>query len=112
MSGVENLMKRPRLTCGRHCTCSACAQTDWTRPDLAPCGMHGEGCPAAYQPITRNAYEREIIEYLQGLDDFALADAVIEVDAHRGLLCFVIASRLGALRADIEWHRETEGDKG
>jgi hypothetical protein len=40
-----------RITHGRHCTCSACAREDWTRPDLGPCGMHGEGCPPVYAPL-------------------------------------------------------------
>lgn len=40
-----------RITHGRHCTCSACARQDWSEPQLAPCGMHGEGCPALYQPL-------------------------------------------------------------
>jgi hypothetical protein len=39
-----------RITHGRHCTCSACGREDWTNPDLAPCGMHGAGCPALYDP--------------------------------------------------------------
>lgn len=39
------------VTHGRHCTCSACAREDWTNADLAPCGMHGEDCPALYQPL-------------------------------------------------------------
>lgn len=43
-AGVE------RITHGRHCTCSACAREDWTNADLAPCGMHGDDCPALYQP--------------------------------------------------------------
>lgn len=40
-----------RLTHGRHCRCSSCAREDWTNPQLAPCGMHGEACPAVYAPI-------------------------------------------------------------
>jgi hypothetical protein len=40
-----------KISHGRHCTCSACAREDWTKPDLACCGMHGEDCPALYQPI-------------------------------------------------------------
>lgn len=39
-----------RLTHGRHCPCSACAREDWTNPDLAPCGMHGQSCPREYAP--------------------------------------------------------------
>lgn len=39
------------LTHGRHCSCSSCAREDWTRPDLAPCGMHGPECPPVYMPI-------------------------------------------------------------
>lgn len=35
---------------GRHCPCTACAQEDWARPDLAPCGLHGESCPNTYAP--------------------------------------------------------------
>lgn len=42
-----------RITHGRHCTCGSCAREDWTNPDLAPCGMHGEDCPALYQPWGR-----------------------------------------------------------
>jgi hypothetical protein len=41
------------VTHGRHCPCTACKQEDWTNPRLAPCGMHGPGCPAAYAPIER-----------------------------------------------------------
>lgn len=40
-----------RVTHGRHCPCSACKREDWTRPELGPCGMHGEGCPAVYAPL-------------------------------------------------------------
>lgn len=39
-----------RVTHGRHCFCSACAQQDWSEPQLAPCGMHGPGCPPRYAP--------------------------------------------------------------
>lgn len=39
-----------RITHGRHCTCSACAREDWSRI-TAPCGMHGEACPAVYAPL-------------------------------------------------------------
>lgn len=39
------------VTHGRHCPCSACAKEDWTRPDLAPCGIHGVGCPNEYAPV-------------------------------------------------------------
>lgn len=28
---------KPKLTHGRHCSCSACAAEDWTRPELACC---------------------------------------------------------------------------
>lgn len=42
-----------RVTHGRHCKCAACAREDWTNPDLACCGMHGEDCPALYQPWGR-----------------------------------------------------------
>lgn len=38
-----------RIAHGRHCTCGACARQDWTDPNLV-CGMHGENCPALYQP--------------------------------------------------------------
>ena len=48
---VEVQALHPRITHGRHCTCSACAREDWTNPDLAPCGMHGEDCLALYQPL-------------------------------------------------------------
>ncbi|MFI0434093.1 MAG: hypothetical protein ACH36H_13245 [Candidatus Nanopelagicales bacterium] len=41
----------PRLTHGRHCRCTPCAREDWTRPDLAHCGMHGPSCPAVYAPF-------------------------------------------------------------
>lgn len=43
----------PKITHGRHCTCSSCAREDWENPDLAPCGMHGSVCPALYQPWGR-----------------------------------------------------------
>lgn len=39
-----------RITHGRHCTCGSCAKEDWTRREIAWCGMHGEGCPALYDP--------------------------------------------------------------
>lgn len=39
-----------KVTHGRHCLCSACAREDWTRPELACCGMHGPECPANYAP--------------------------------------------------------------
>ena len=42
--------KRPRITHGRHCTCTPCRVEDWTNPALAPCGMHGKDCPREYQP--------------------------------------------------------------
>jgi hypothetical protein len=45
------LVDYPTLTHGRHCRCSPCRWQDWTRPELAPCGMHGPSCPAAYQPF-------------------------------------------------------------
>lgn len=45
MSDVE------RVTHGRHCICSACGAEDWTNPNLAPCGMHGVGCPPVYAPL-------------------------------------------------------------
>jgi hypothetical protein len=47
---VKIRARRQTITHGRHCTCSPCAREDWTNPDLAPCGMHGEDCPALYQP--------------------------------------------------------------
>lgn len=34
---------------GRHCSCGACAQHDWTRI-TSPCGVHGPSCPAVYDP--------------------------------------------------------------
>lgn len=40
-----------RITHGRHCICSACAREDWTRPELAACGMHGPSCPPVYAPL-------------------------------------------------------------
>lgn len=40
-----------KITHGRHCSCSACAREDWTRLELAPCGMHGFGCPPVYAPL-------------------------------------------------------------
>lgn len=46
-----------RVTHGRHCPCSACAREDWTKI-VAPCGMHGEGCPAVYAPISSDAKRR------------------------------------------------------
>lgn len=39
------------ITHGRHCACSSCAAEDWTDPRLAPCGMHGRGCPARYEAL-------------------------------------------------------------
>ena len=39
------------ITHGRHCTCTPCAREDWTNPALAPCGMHGRGCPQEYAPL-------------------------------------------------------------
>ena len=41
----------PQPTHGRHCSCTSCAQEDWTRADLAPCGMHGVDCPPVYAPV-------------------------------------------------------------
>lgn len=42
-----------RVTHGRHCPCSACRQEDW--PSITgPCGMHGAGCPAVYDPYPPN----------------------------------------------------------
>lgn len=43
--------QRPRITHGRHCTCTPCARDDWTNPALAPCGMHGKDCPQEYAPL-------------------------------------------------------------
>ena len=43
--------QRPRITHGRHCTCTPCAREDWTNPALAPCGMHGKDCPQEYAPL-------------------------------------------------------------
>lgn len=42
-----------RLTHGRHCSCTACRNEDWTRPELTPrCGFHGEtACPKVYAPL-------------------------------------------------------------
>jgi hypothetical protein len=52
MTDMGRSVGRPtRVTHGRHCTCSACAQEDWTNPELAPCGMRGPSCPREYQPI-------------------------------------------------------------
>jgi hypothetical protein len=34
-----------KVTHGRHCVCSACKAQDWTEPQLASCGMHGNDCP-------------------------------------------------------------------
>jgi len=42
-------LRGPRITHGRHCTCTPCAREDWTKT-LSPCGMHGPDCPALYQP--------------------------------------------------------------
>jgi hypothetical protein len=39
-----------KITHGRHCTCTACAQEDWTNPKFV-CGMHGSGCPSVYAPL-------------------------------------------------------------
>ena len=47
---VERLTRFPRVTHGRHCTCSACAREDWALIK-APCGMHGSDCPGVYAPI-------------------------------------------------------------
>ena len=47
---AEDVPDQERITHGRHCTCSACADEDWTNPQLAPCGMHGSSCPREYQP--------------------------------------------------------------
>lgn len=47
-AAIEN---KPKVTHGRHCSCSACAAEDWTRPELACCGMHGPTCPAVYAPL-------------------------------------------------------------
>ena len=49
-----------RVTHGRHCTCSACAREDWTNPGLACCGMHGNDCPALYQPLGRAGEWRRV----------------------------------------------------
>jgi hypothetical protein len=51
--------EEPRRTHGRHCPCSACAQEDWTNPNLAPCGMHGLSCPAVYDPYPKIAAREE-----------------------------------------------------
>lgn len=48
---VLEAVAAPRITHGRHCTCSACEREDWTNPDLACCGMHGKDCPALYRPL-------------------------------------------------------------
>lgn len=48
---MTDLVKVQRITHGRHCVCSACAQEDWTNPQLAPCGMHGSSCPREYAPL-------------------------------------------------------------
>lgn len=47
---VLNDARKQRVTHGRHCPCSACRREDWSRI-TAPCGMHGEDCPAVYAPI-------------------------------------------------------------
>jgi hypothetical protein len=55
-SSVDALLGQPqgqKITHGRHCTCHSCAAEDWTNADLAPCGMHGEDCPALYRPWGR-----------------------------------------------------------
>lgn len=52
----EPLQKR--ITHGRHCTCTACRATDWTNPDLAGCGMHGDSCPRVYAPLTADDNQR------------------------------------------------------
>lgn len=38
-----------RVKHGRHCSCTACKQEDWTKI-TAPCGVHGSSCPAVYDP--------------------------------------------------------------
>lgn len=48
---VAEVTKGERISHGRHCTCTPCAQEDWTNPDLAPCGMHGPSCSQQYQPL-------------------------------------------------------------
>ena len=40
-----------RVTHGRHCICSACAAQDWSKPQLAACGMHGPSCLPRYAPL-------------------------------------------------------------
>lgn len=50
---VMAALSRVTITHGRHCTCGACGMQDWTTPELAPCGMHGPSCRAAYQPLGR-----------------------------------------------------------
>ena len=52
-----NAYQLPRLTHGRHCRCTPCANEDWTNPRLAHCGMHGPSCPALYDPYDRKEYE-------------------------------------------------------
>ena len=47
---IRSADERPRITHGRHCTCTPCRVEDWTNPALAPCGMHGKDCPREYQP--------------------------------------------------------------
>ena len=49
----------PAVTHGRHCPCTGCANEDWTRPDLAACGMHGPDCPPIYAPIPAGVRAKE-----------------------------------------------------
>ena len=51
VAGIQPARQPARITHGRHCTCSACKQEDWARPELAPCGMHGPTCPPEYAPL-------------------------------------------------------------
>lgn len=68
-------MTEPPITHGRHCPCSPCAREDWTRPDLAPCGMHGPDCPAVYAPLPAPLPEPTIsLRMMQAWAHFYLPD--------------------------------------
>lgn len=48
--GVLHAHGKDRVTHGRHCSCGACAREEWSSIG-SPCGMHGESCPAVYDPL-------------------------------------------------------------
>lgn len=69
-----------RITHGRHCRCSSCAREDWSHPDLASCGMHGETCPGVYDPRGRPG---DVVptETARAAADRFFADAALELDS-------------------------------